>query len=236
MYILLFYSTTDGLKKKMLVSKENERLYLSTWEYNEARIMSKLAEIVVENGGRVKPCKNAVISNRSIEVMKNKIVEKIDFYKRLEEKSHKDIRVIAIEKKEKELKDLENIKNDPTLVTHTSYISFVYENTYYYYQMDDNPFFEFLLVKTPVKNNKYSRDAALEEPKKDWLEDCFLKLERASEKDIEEAAKKIFDMLVSSKNSSIILDKKRVRVQNSYNNSYHYETIYEKERFTSVNF
>ncbi len=53
MYILLFYSTTDGLKKKMLVSKENERLYLSTWEYNEARIMSKLAEIVVENGGRV---------------------------------------------------------------------------------------------------------------------------------------------------------------------------------------
>lgn len=219
----------------MLVLKENERLYPDSWEYNGARIMSKLAEIVVENGGRVKPCKKAVISNRSIEDMKMKISEKIDLYKSLEEKTHKDLRAAAIEKKEKELKELENIKNDPTLVTHTSYISFVYENTYYYYQMDDNPFFEFLLVKTPVKNNKYSRDAALEETKKDWLEDQFLKI-GCSEKDINDAAKKIFDMLVASKNSSIILDKKRVRVQNLYNSGYHYETIYEKERFTSVNF
>lgn len=120
-------------------------------------------------------------------------------------------------------------------MTHTSYISFVLENTYYYFQLDDNPFFEFLLVKTPVKNGKYSRDAALEETEKDWLEDQFLKI-GCSEKDINDAAKKIFDMLVASKNSSIILDKKRVRVQNSYNNSYHYETIYEKEHFTSVNF
>lgn len=219
----------------MLVLKENERLYPDTWEYNEARIMSKLAEIVIKNGGRVKPCKKAVISNRSIEKMKNKIIEKLDFYKSLEEKAHKDVRTAAIEKGEKELKELEGMKNDPIVVTHTSYISFIYDNTYYYYQMDDNPFFEFLLVKTPVKNGKYSRDAALEETEKDWLEDQLLKI-GCSEKDINDAAKKIFDMLVASKNSSIILDKKRVRVPNSYNNSYHYETIYEKERFASVDF
>lgn len=219
----------------MLALKENERLYPDSWEYNGARIMSKLAEIVVENGGRVKPCKKAVISNRSIEEMKMKISEKIDLYKSLEEKTHKDLRAAAIEKKEKELKELEGVKNDPIVVTHTSYISFIYDNTYYYYQMDDNPFFEFLLVKTPIKNNKYSRDAALEETSKDWLEDQFLKI-GCSENDINIAAKKIFDMLVASKNSSIILDKKRVRVSNSYNNSYHYETIYEKERFASVDF
>lgn len=235
MYILLFYSTIDGLKKKMLVLKDNERLYPDTWSYNGARIMSKLAEVVVENGGRVKPCKKAVISNRSIEDMKMKISEKIDLYKSLEEKTHKDLRAAAIEKKEKELKELEGVKNDPIVVTHTSYISFIYDNTYYYYQMDDNPFFEFLLVKTPIKNNKYSRDAALEETKKTWLEDQFLKI-GCSEKDINDAAKKIFDMLVSSKNSSIILDKKRVRVQNLYNSGYHYETIYGKERFASVEF
>lgn len=219
----------------MLVLKENERLYPDSWEYNGARIMSKLAEIIIENGGRVKPCKKAVISNRTIEEMKNKISEKLDLYKSLEEKAHKDGRAAAIEKKEKELKELESVKNDPIVVTHTSYISFIYDNTYYYYQMDDNPFFEFLLIKTPIKNNKYSRDAALEETEKDWLEDQLLKI-GCSEKDINDAAKKIFDMLVSSKNSSIILDKKRVRVPNSYNNSYHYETIYEKERFASVDF
>lgn len=219
----------------MLVSKENEILYPDSWEYNGARIMSKLAEIVIENGGRVKPCKKAIISNRTLDNIKTECGLRLEKLKSLEEKNHKEILVSSIEKKEAELKELEQIKNDPITVTHTSYISFVLENTYYYFQLDDNPFFEFLLVKTPIKNNKYSRDAALEETEKDWLEDQFLKI-GCSEKDINDAAKKIFDMLVASKNSSIILDKKRVRVQNSYNNSYHYETIYEKERFTSVNF
>ena len=219
----------------MLVLKDNERLYPDSWEYNGARIISKLAELVVENGGRVAPCKRAVISNRTIDNMKIECSLRLEKLKSLEEKKHKDILVAAIEKKKEDLKELEQIKNDPITVTHTSYISFVLENTYYYFQLDDNPFFEFLLVKTPIKNGKYSKDAALEETEKDWLEDELLKI-GCSEKAIEDAAKSIFDMLVTSKNSSIILDKKRVRVQNSYNNSYHYETIYEKERFTSVNF
>ena len=219
----------------MLVLKDNERLYPDSWEYNGARIMSKLAKIVVENGGRVAPCKKALISNRSIDIMKTDCSLRLEKLKSLEEKQHKYVLVAAIEKKKEDLKELEQIKNDPITVTHTSYISFVLENTYYYFQLDDNPFFEFLLVKTPVKNGKYSKDAALEETKKDWLDDCYLKI-GCSEKDINDAAKKIFDMLVSSKNSSIILDKKRVRVPNSYNNSYHYETIYAKERFSSVNF
>ena len=219
----------------MLVLKDNERLYPDSWEYNGARIISKLAELVVENGGRVAPCKKAVISNRTIDNMKIECSLRLEKLKSLEEKKHKDVLVAAIEKKKEDLKELEQIKNDPIVVTHTSYISFVLENTYYYFQLDDNPFFEFLLVKTPIKNGKYSKDAALEETEKDWLEDELLKI-GCSEKVIEDAAKSIFDMLVTSKNSSIILDKKRVRVQNSYNNSYHYETIYEKERFTSVNF
>ena len=219
----------------MLVLKDNERLYPDSWEYNGARIMSKLAKIVVEYGGRVAPCKKALISNRSIDIMKTDCSLRLEKLKSLEEKQHKYVLVAAIEKKKEDLKELEQIKNDPITVTHTSYISFVLENTYYYFQLDDNPFFEFLLVKTPVKNGKYSKDAALEETKKDWLDDCYLKI-GCSEKDINDAAKKIFDMLVSSKNSSIILDKKRVRVPNSYNNSYHYETIYAKERFSSVNF
>ena len=197
--------------------------------------MSKLAELVVENGGRVKPLKKAVISNRTIDTIKTECSLRLEKLKGLEEKNHKEILVSAIEKKEKELKELEQIKNDPITVTNTSYISFVLENTYYYFQLDDNPFFEFLLVKTPVKNGKYSQDAAAEETEKSWLEDQFLKI-GCSDKDINDAAKKIFDMLVASKNSSIILDKKRVRVQNLYNSGYHYETIYAKERFASVNF
>ena len=219
----------------MLILKENERLYPSTWEYNSCRIMSKLAEIVTKNGGRVQPQKKAIISDLYLEETKIKLSNRIDYLKELEQKTHKDIRTNAIIEKEKDLKKLELINNDPIQITHTTYISFVLENTYYYFQLDDNPFFEFLLMKTPIKDNRYSRDAALEKTDKTWLEDQLLKI-GCSEKNINNAARKIFNMLVVSKNSSIILGKKRVRVQNLYNSGYHYETIYEKERFASVEF
>lgn len=111
----------------MIVLKENQRLYLHSCNYNMARMMSALANLVKEHGGRVKPTRQALISDRNC-------------------------------------KDAEPIK-----VTHTSYISFVLNDVYYYYQVDDNPFFPFYYIKTPIKNGKYSMDAALEETKKGWL-------------------------------------------------------------------
>lgn len=108
----------------MIVLKENQRLYLHSCNYNMARMMSALANLVKEHGGRVKPTRQALISDRNC-------------------------------------KDAEPIK-----VTHTSYISFVLNDVYYYYQVDDNPFFPFYYIKTPIKNGKYSMDAALEETKK----------------------------------------------------------------------
>ena len=115
----------------MIVLKENQRLYLHSCNYNMARMMSALANLVKEHGGRVKPTRQALISDRNC-------------------------------------KDAEPIK-----VTHTSYISFVLNDVYYYYQVDDNPFFPFYYIKTPIKNGKYSMDAALEETKKGWLIDSF---------------------------------------------------------------
>ena len=220
----------------MLVLKENQKLYLTTWGYNMCRIMTKLAKIVVENGGRVKPQKKAVVVNRSISEMKKECIERINHYKSIESKKHYDLLSAAIEKKEKDLKELEQIKSEPIQVTHTSYISFIYENNYYYYQMDENPFFEFYYTKTPIKDNKHSCDTLSTESKKVWLYDCFLRVGECTESDIKKAAEYIFNTLVKSKCSDIRLDKKRVRVHNSYNNSYHYETIYEKERFASVDF
>ena len=219
----------------MLILKENERLYPSTWEYNSCRIMSALVEIVAKNGGRVKPQKKVIISDRYLEETKIKLSNRIDCLKELEQKKHKDIRENAIIEKEKELKKLELINNDPIQITHTTYISFIYENYYYYYQMDENPFFEFYYIKTPIKNGEYSCNALLTESKKTWLYDCYLKV-GCTENDIKKAAEYIFNMLINYNSSQIRLDKKRVRVPNSYDNSYHYETIYEKEHFASVDF
>lgn len=49
----------------MIVYKENQRLYPSAFEYGAARVLSRLAEIVIAHGGKVKPLKTAIISNRN---------------------------------------------------------------------------------------------------------------------------------------------------------------------------
>ena len=49
----------------MIVLKENQRLYLRSCNYNMARMMSALANLVKEHGGRVKPTRQALISDRN---------------------------------------------------------------------------------------------------------------------------------------------------------------------------
>lgn len=219
----------------MIVLKENQRFYPKTWSYNAARILSELAVIVENNGGRVKPTKTAVISDRCVDDFKMEYMEKINHLKELEKESHNEKRTNAIINYSKKLDELEKINNDPVRVTHTTYIDFVIDNIYYYYQLPNNPFFEILYLKTPIKDGKYSKNIYLTEINKDWLYDCFLKC-GCSESDIKEAAYIIFNQLITTKESEIYRDCKRVRVPNTYSNGYHYEKIYEPERFQNVDF
>jgi len=177
-----------------IVTKDGERLYLQAWEYNAARIITELANIVNNHGGRVKPTHTAIISDRSAEE-----------------------------------------KSEPITVTHTTYISFILDETYYYYQVDSNPFFEFYYSKTPIKNGKRSKDAGLEADKKEWLYDCFFE-SNCGQPDIVEAANLIFNMLCNAPMSKIIRDGRKQRVPNTYNNGYHMETVYKPERIEKVDF
>lgn len=177
-----------------IVIKDGERLYLRAWEYNASRILTELSKIVINNGGRVKPTKTAIISDRSAK-------EEIE----------------------------------PIAVTHTSYITFVLDETYYYYQVDANPFFEFYYNKTPIKNGMRSRDAVLEADKKEWLYDCFFG-SNCAQQDVIEAANLIFNMLCNAPLSKIIRDKHKQRVANTYDDGWHYETVYVPERLEKVDF
>lgn len=47
--------------------KENERLYLPAWEYNAARVLGFIAELVAEKGGEVKPWRHVMANNRTYE-------------------------------------------------------------------------------------------------------------------------------------------------------------------------
>ena len=219
----------------MIVIQENQRLYPATWEYNAARITTELARIVENHGGRVKYGHTAIISNRSIT---HAIYEKENRVKQLKlfnAETEKEIRTAAIKTFEKEIEELKQIDNEPIKVTHTGSIQFVFENNYYYFMTDSNPFFPFHYIKTPIKNGKYSKDACCMEDKKEWLFDCFFSWECA-DADIKEAANLIFNMLCNAAFSQIMRDSRKTRVNNLYDGGYHYETIYAPERIGEIDF
>lgn len=219
--------------------KKNERLYLRSWEYNAARILSALAVIVENNGGEIQYSsydKTYEITNRSID---NAILE--NGYRIERVKTHlstckengltvdenKINAVIAnLEKENAEMIEKYGAEaNEPIICTHKSYIKFTYNGDYYYYDVDDNPFFDFHFQKYPIENGKYDANRYGIEDKKEWLFDCFFKC-GCSDADITEAANLIFNMLVKSNYGQLITERKRV--PNYYNNKYHYENIHEK--------
>lgn len=51
----------------MFALKEDQRLYLPAWEYNAARVLGCVAELVQKNGGEVKPWKHVMANNRTYE-------------------------------------------------------------------------------------------------------------------------------------------------------------------------
>lgn len=232
----------------MIVYKENQRFYLNPWGYNACRIMSTLAEIVIAHGGNVKPTIPCMVSDRhkydALDELK-KEKECIEWNMDMDVFDDDPVKQKKyVEKLKNRLKSVEmNIRkcedeinyDKPIPVTHTSYITFELDGVYYYYQLDDNPFFEFHYVKTPITEKGYSKDTYMMEDEKKWVYDCYFKSDCPSEM-IVDASIAIFEMLVASDYSPIHRDSKRTRVRNTYNNGYHYETIYAKERFAQIDF
>lgn len=229
--------TVKEKSQMAIVTKENERLYLRSWEYNAALIISRLAEKVTKEGGRVKPTKTAIISNSTLDNAIRDIEIKIALYRDHIQKGVGNPEKLkqAINRYCAKLSELNSIGNDAISVTHTRYISFVFNDTYYYYQIDNNMFFPFYYIKTPVLGENRSLNACLEEDPKNWFSDNFLKF-TSTENEIETAANTIFQMLKTSKNSIIRRDTHKIRVPNNYNSGWHWETKTDPERFEKIDF
>ena len=186
----------------MIVTTNNQRLFLNSWNYNAARILSRLAQIVTDNGGRVKPQYRAVISNLSRDAAIREYSEKIEKYTILEKTSHNPARAAAIREYSEKLEKLQALNNGPITVTHTAYIRFVLGDCMYYYEVNDNMFFDFHYTKIPVVNGEYNAMCYSDCDKKEWLYDCFFRAD-CSDADITEAAYLIFNMLVNAKFSTV---------------------------------
>lgn len=221
----------------MYVSYEGKRLYLSAWRYNAARVLTELARIVKNNGGTVAPKTPALIINRNLEGTVNEYTERLRHLQTLQvEIGYNETRAAAIVTYSEKLQELQKVDNTPIKTGYISYLSFVLDgNYYYYYQIDENPFFDFHYIKTPVKSGRRSCDAIYKNDKKEWVADCFF-TSFCTNEEVKTAAGYIFDMLTSAPVSKIRLDTKRRRVPNLYDGGYHYETVAAPERFSKIDF
>ena len=221
----------------MFTTRDGERLYLSNWEYNMVIILNELRNIVENNGGSVKKQNTAIVTNRTLTEAKREAEQRLEHLETIEKEmpGNNEHRTKAIKEYREKVEKYSHVDNTPIELPCASWITFALDGMYYSLSMDDNPFFDFYLIKTPIVNGKYSQDASAEVFTRDWLYDCFFRCD-ASQDDRKEAANMIFNACINAKRSPIIRDKKRIRVPNKYDDNYHYETIYGKERITEVTF
>ena len=223
--------------------KENQTLYLASWEYNAVQIIDELRQVIENHGGVIKPHtwdRYGYIVNRTLHTA---IREKRDRAAQLDNmmKSDDATNINAARAKyaaelENEIAELETINNDPVRTLGALYVGFRLDDMYYAVYFDENPFFPFHYSKTPIRGGKISRDAcSMELNKAGWMWDCFLTF-RCAAADRREAAELIFNQLMTANRSEIIRDKTRRRVANTYNSGYHYETVYTPERFETIDF
>lgn len=210
----------------MIVLKENERLYATSWQYNSARILTRLAQLITAQGGKVKPLYPAVISDRNLEKACTATQRRIESASTF----HPKVREPLISNLQKELALFQSIPNAPITVTHTSYINFAMNGVYYSYSLDN-------YLKTPIdpKSETYSGDACMEESSKSWLTDSLIGF-GCPDSEIESAAGAILSLLLAAPLSTIRHDTKRTRIPNAYDDGYHFENIPVKERRLKIDF
>ena len=221
----------------MIVLKENERHHATSWQYNSARILTCLAQLITAQGGKVKPLPPAVLSDRNLEEICTATQRRLESSYNAGSTSHPKERETQISNLQKELARFQAIPNAPITVTHTSYIDFTMNGVYYSYSLDDNPFFPFHYLKTPIdpKSETYSGDACMEESSKSWLTDSLIGF-GCPDSEIESAAGAILSLLLAAPLSAIRHDTKRTRIPNTYDSGYHFENIPVKERRLKIDF
>lgn len=172
----------------MFVTVEDQRLYLTPWNYNSCRVLGCLAKIIEDNGGDVEPYKHCMANNRVCEPTA-----------------------------------------EPKRIFGQSWITFVLDNVYYHISLDDNPFFEFNILKTPVINGKRLRNVYMEQLNRDWVYDCLFKT--TSDGEAIEIAQQLYNIVLSAPMSGKYYEKNKIRVPNTYNDGWHWETKVEPDKW-----
>ena len=124
------------------------------------------------------------------------------------------------------------IDGEPRKMRGQKYITFTLDDKYYYFQIDDNPFFPHYYQKTAIVDGKRLRNVYLEEFSREWIYDCLLGV--ANDAEIKEIAYQVFNLLVQAKNSSIYQESHKIRVGNLYDGGWHWENQVKPSEWVKV--
>lgn len=213
-----------------------EKRYLKNWDYNCARLLDALRRIIENEGGRVKQFPKYEITNRIVDHVIAEMTEKIEQLERVnQEHGSNEAREKALKEYREKLEEAQRFDNTPLELPIYHQITFILDNVFYEYVLDDNPFFDFILWKTPIANGE--RHVCLGEiiEDKNWLFDSFFRFS-CSDEDIKEAANMIFNILVKHPLCKLDREQTRKRVPNTYNDSWHWEVVVKPVQKRKIDF
>lgn len=231
---------------------QNQTLYPNFWDYTFFMVLEQLAKLIKKNGGRVEPHRfnTGYIENRTLYEQiaeKEKHFERFKRYLELEKEAGKLTDTEYNTKLENltvnmtsEIESLKAVENKPVKTNYPGYIHFILDGFYYSFTYSESTF-NYVCQKTPVRaDNTIIDNIYSETVSSDFINvvsDCDLfKDKKAYKKAIKEAAEILLNSLKNSPVSGIYREKTRKRVLNTYNNGYHYETIYSKDKYKKIEF
>lgn len=173
------------------------KLTLNNWMYNAACILEEIEKLVIEHGGEIvcrwdrKQRSKYLVTNRRLNEAINEKAQRVEWLKRYDNPNYAD--AVA------ELEELQKIDNTPRELHYGEwfYISFALDGICYYYQLNDNPFFDFIYHKSRIYNGRVIRNCVCKTDRKAWLSDCFFSY-RCTDADRIAAAKHIFTTLINA--------------------------------------
>jgi hypothetical protein len=222
----------------MYVKEEDMRLYLKSWKYNTAQVLTVLAQLVVSKGGRVKPTKSVYISNRNLTEQIEDLKEKVDTYSSaLPSLEDPSITKQYISNLETIIKMLEGVDNTPIKVSHLDTIEFVLDNYHYSYQIPSNPLLadDFRFTKALIIGIKYSVDYYSTADKGQWINFNLLNFV-CPKKTIEDAAESILNMLLAAPESNKYEEYTTIEVANTYDGGFHHEKVKKAKVYKEITF
>lgn len=218
-----------------------ERLYLHADRINRARMLDQIAENVLKEGGQIikgrywKETEMHGLFNISELSSRLESTTKVlkDIEEGKKERSEKAVNALKIiQKKTAEELETARAKQEETLYINkycsvswcSLSLTFTLNETYYYISLNDNPLFPVNYIKARIIKGQY-KNSYMEELEHAPLYDEMFRYNCTAE-GISAAAAAWYAELKASNYSKVYQESRRQRVANTYNNGYHYETIY----------